>query len=143
MAADDVFFPNGCVVTPDNRTFLVAETFARRIAKFDIADDGTLINRMVFAELEYPPDGLCLDDRGGLWVGLPEASRFVRLDERGRLDRAVASRFGFAVAVALGGTDDNTLFLCSADTDLPRLSRGETTGRIDYVKVDQGRAGWP
>ena len=143
VAADDVFFPNGCVVTPDNRTFLIAETFARRIAKFDIADDGTLTKRTVFADLEYPPDGLCLDDRGGLWVGFPEASRFVRLDERGRLDRAIASRFGFAVAVALGGIDGHTLFLCSADTDLPRLARGETTGRIDYVKVDQGRAGWP
>ena len=46
----------------------------------------------------------------------------------------------FAVAVALGGTDDHTLFLCSADTDLPRLARGETTGRIDYVKVDHGRS---
>ena len=143
VAAEDVFFPNGCVVTPDNRTFLLAETFARRIAQFDIAEGGTLTNRTVFAELEYPPDGLCLDDRGGLWVGFPEASRFVRLDERGHLDRAIASRFGFAVAVALGGTDGRTLFLCSADTDLPRLARGETTGRIDCVSVDQRQSGWP
>ena len=143
VATEGVFFPNGCVVTPDNRALLLAETFARRITRFEIAPDGTLGNRSVFAELEYPPDGLCLDDHGGLWVALPEASRFIRLDANGRLDRAVASSFGFAVAVALGGADGRTLFLCSADTDLPRLTRGETAGRIDSLRVEERHAGWP
>ena len=143
VATEGVFFPNGCAVTPDNGALLLAETFARRITRFEIAADGTLANRSVFAELDYPPDGLCLDDRGGLWVGLPEASRFIRLNSSGRLDRAIASSFGFAVAVALGGADGRTLFLCSADTDLQRLARGETTARIDCVGVDERQSGWP
>ena len=43
--ADGLAFPNGMVVTPDNRTLIVAESFARQLTAFDIADDGSLSNR--------------------------------------------------------------------------------------------------
>jgi 2-polyprenyl-6-methoxyphenol hydroxylase-like FAD-dependent oxidoreductase/sugar lactone lactonase YvrE len=143
VAAEGVFFPNGCAVTPDGRFLFLAETFARRITRFAIAGNGELQDRSVFAETDCPPDGLCLDEAGGLWIGLPEAGRFVRLNADGRLDRAIAPPFPFAVVPALGGPDGRTLFLCSADTDLPRLGRGETTARIDIVRVDERHAGWP
>jgi sugar lactone lactonase YvrE len=34
--ADELAFPNGMVVTPDNRTLIVAESFAGRLTAFDI-----------------------------------------------------------------------------------------------------------
>ena len=141
--AEDVVFPNGMVVTPDGRELLVAETMARRITRFAIEPDGSLTDRRVFAELDMPPDGICLDEAGGLWVGMPEAGRFVRLHRDGTLDRAIAGAFPFTVAPMLGGPDRRTLFLCSADTDLRRLSRRETTGRIDVVDIEAAGAGWP
>jgi 2-polyprenyl-6-methoxyphenol hydroxylase-like FAD-dependent oxidoreductase/sugar lactone lactonase YvrE len=143
IAAQDVAFPNGCAVTPDRRSLFLAETFARRITRFSIGEDGSLGERQVFAELDMPPDGLCLDAEGGLWIGMPEAARFVRLDAQGRLDRAIASPWPFAVAPMLGGADRRSLFLCSADTDLKRLARGETQARIDIVRLEIGGAGWP
>lgn len=141
--AEDVVFPNGMVVTPDGRELLVAETMARRITRFAIEPDGSLSDRRVFAELDMPPDGICLDEAGGVWIGMPEAGRFVRLNRDGTLDRAIAGAFSFTVAPMLGGRDQRTLFLCSADTDLRCLSRRETTGRIDIVDVEATGAGWP
>jgi len=49
VVADDLWFPNGAVITPDNRTLLIAETFAGRITAFDIQPGGDLSNRRIFA----------------------------------------------------------------------------------------------
>jgi sugar lactone lactonase YvrE len=141
--AEDVVFPNGCVVTPDGSALIICETMAQRITRFRIGDDGSLSERAVFAELDTPPDGLCLNAEGAVWAGLPHASEFVRVSPAGQIVERIPSAFPFAVACALGGPDRKTLFLCSADTDLPRLAKGETTGRIDTVEVDVPGAGWP
>jgi sugar lactone lactonase YvrE len=59
QVADNIMFPNGMVVTPDNSTLVVAESWAHRLTAFDIADDGSLSNRRVWAEVDG--DGICLD----------------------------------------------------------------------------------
>ena len=63
--ADGLAFPNGMVVTPDNATLIVAESFARRLTAFDIAADGSLSNRRVWAEVTG--DGICIDAEGAVW----------------------------------------------------------------------------
>src|SRR5437867_12979114 len=50
--ADGLAFPNGMIVTPDNATLIVAESFARRLTAFDIAADGTLSNRRMWANVK-------------------------------------------------------------------------------------------
>ncbi len=143
VAAEDVVFPNGCVVTPEVSELIICETLAHRISRFRISEDGALSDRSVFAELDTPPDGLCLDAEGAVWAGLPHVGAFVRISGEGRIVERIPSPFPFAVACALGGPARRTLFLCSADTDLPRLAKGDTTGRIDIVEVDVPGAGWP
>ena len=143
VVAEDVVFPNGCVITPDGSELIICETIAQRISRFAIDADGSLGERAVFAELDTPPDGLCLDAEGAVWAGLPHASEFVRISAQGRVVDRIPSRFPFAVACALGGPQRRTLFMCSADTDLPRLAKGDTTGRIDIVEVEIPGAGWP
>jgi sugar lactone lactonase YvrE len=72
IAAHGLAFPNGPVLIDDEKTYLVAETFAHRISAFDVAPDGTLGNKRVWAETGkgISPDGVCWDEkRGGLWVG--------------------------------------------------------------------------
>jgi sugar lactone lactonase YvrE len=141
--AEDVVFPNGCVITPDGSALIICETIAQRITRYRITEDGSLTDREIFAELGTPPDGLCLDVEGAVWAGLPHAGEFVRILPGGSVTDRIRSRFPFAVACALGGADRRQLFLCSADTDLPRLARGETTGRIDVIDVGVPGAGWP
>jgi sugar lactone lactonase YvrE len=48
--ANELAFPNGMVITPGNETLVVAESFAARFTAFDIAADGTLSNRRVWAD---------------------------------------------------------------------------------------------
>jgi sugar lactone lactonase YvrE len=141
--AEDVVFPNGCIVTADQRTLLIAETMASRITRFTIDRDGSLSRREVFAELASSPDGLCLDADGGVWAGLPHESAFVHLDVDGRETSRLTSPYPFAVTCVLGGPDRRTLFLCSADTDLQRLPTGDTDGRIDALDVEIAGVGWP
>jgi sugar lactone lactonase YvrE len=141
IAAEETTFPNGCAVDGDR--YVVAETLAKRITEFKIAADGTLGDRRVLAELDDPPDGLCLDAEGCVWVAQPEESRYLRLRRDGSVDRELASASPFAVTCVLGGEDGRTLFLSSADTDLQRLPKGESEGRIDTLVVDVPRAGCP
>jgi sugar lactone lactonase YvrE len=62
QVAEGVAFPNGMAVTPDNATLLLAESYGKKRTAFDIAPDGGLSNRRVWADLGGGvPDGICLD----------------------------------------------------------------------------------
>ncbi|OLB32166.1 MAG: gluconolaconase, partial [Ktedonobacter sp. 13_2_20CM_53_11] len=70
QVADGVAFPNGMVVTPDNATLILAESYGKRLTAFDIAADGGLSNRRVWADLgDGAPDGICLDAVNAIWYG--------------------------------------------------------------------------
>lgn len=63
--ADDLAFPNGMAISADGATLAVAESYASRIIAYDIAGDGSLGNRRVWAETPGDhPDGICVDDEG-------------------------------------------------------------------------------
>lgn len=65
QVADDIAFPNGMVVTPDNSTLIIAESWASWLTAFDIDLDGSLSNRRVWAEVGG--DGICLDAHRAVW----------------------------------------------------------------------------
>ena len=48
--ATDIEFPNGMVITPDNSTLIISESFAGRLTAFDIAAHGGLSRRCVWAD---------------------------------------------------------------------------------------------
>jgi sugar lactone lactonase YvrE len=60
-------FPNGTAISPDNSTLIISESFAGRLSAFDIADDGGLSGRRVWAD-GIGPDGICLDAEGAVWT---------------------------------------------------------------------------
>jgi sugar lactone lactonase YvrE len=138
VAAEDMSFPNGPVVTPDNSTLIVGESTAARLTAFDIADDGTLSNRRVWASLKpigATPDGICLDAEGAIWVACPASNRCVRVGEGGTLLDEVSTGRG-TFACALGGADGRTLFICTADSHEPDAARAASSGRIETITVD-------
>ena len=56
--ADGLAFPNGMAITSDGSTLIVAESYAEQLTAFDIADDGTLSGRRVWATTPGEhPDG--------------------------------------------------------------------------------------
>jgi sugar lactone lactonase YvrE len=144
--ADSLAFPNGMVVTPDNGTLIVAESFARRLTAFDIDPDGGLSNRRVWADVTG--DGICMDAEGAVWcsdVGPGEGGVVLRVREGGEvLDRIELDRPCYACM--LGGGDGRTLFLIVAKWFGPdRIDDlvEAKTGRILTARVAVPHAGWP
>src|SRR5262245_31817826 len=143
--ASQLAFPNGMVITPDNKTLVVSESFAGRLTAFDIADDGTLSNRRVWAD-EIGPDGICLDADGCIWASSGNmANDCARIREGGDvLERIDLGRPCFATM--LGGHERRPLVMPTADW------RG-TEGVEDVIKARTGQVlvadapapgvGWP
>ncbi len=144
LAADGLDFPNGMTITPDGGALIAAESYGNRLTRFDIAEDGTLSGRRVFAELPgVVPDGICLDAEGAVWVAHARANQALRVLDGGRIAQTVSVPEGRAVyACALGGADRRTLFLCTSAVRGPE-SRDAKQGRIEIARVDVAGAGWP
>lgn len=140
VVAEDVVFPNGMVLSPDGRTLVVAETYGARLTAFDVAADGSLSGRRVFAETPgIAPDGICLDAEGDVWVATARTPEVVRVREGGAITGRVAVGSGsLSYACALGGDDGRTLFVCTAPS---WAEGGPRAGRIEVAPVDVAGAG--
>jgi carbohydrate kinase (thermoresistant glucokinase family) len=135
VVADGLIFPNGCALTPDGSSLLVAETFASRVTAFDIAADGSLNNQRIWAELgDAYPDGICITPSGRLWIAAPNLSRLLLVAEGGEILRTLVP-WGDPYACMLGGEDNQTLFIASAETDDPTLARAFKSGRIETLNL--------
>ncbi|MHA1488373.1 MAG: SMP-30/gluconolactonase/LRE family protein [Promethearchaeota archaeon] len=136
VVADDMAFPNGTIITPDDRILIVGETFAARLTAFDIMEDGSLSNRRIWANLKsLAPDGICLDKEEGIWVAAPGRHRVVRVLEGGKITHIVKLE-NDAYACMLGGPDRKMLFIATS-------THTRDEGRIEYVKVDIPGTGLP
>jgi sugar lactone lactonase YvrE len=154
MVVDDMHTPNGLAVTPDGKTLIANDLMANTITAFDIAGDGSLANRRVFADLgPDSPDGLCLDAEGAAWVGQPFQNRVRRIKPGGDVTHEITYADRWGIAPVLGGDDRRTLYICTAAVTLEEIARLmhdphaaqrqcrgwiESTGNIDIPGV-----GWP
>ena len=137
VVADTLAIPNGCAVTPDGRTLYLAETGGNRLLAFDVQPNGDLAGRRVHAELGFPvfPDGICLDAEGSVWVAAPLLREVMRVGSDGSvLERIDLGRPVFAVA--LGGEDGTTLFMCVVESIAAAAVPGQPAGSIQAMKVD-------
>jgi sugar lactone lactonase YvrE len=144
QVADGIAFPNGMAVTPDNSTLIVAESYAKRLSAFDIAADGGLSNRRVWADLdEGVPDGICIDAENAVWYADVPNERCVRVREGGEVLQIVQLDRG-CFACMLGGADKRTLFMMAAKWAGPANMFDEPgTGQVLTVKAPAPGAGWP
>jgi sugar lactone lactonase YvrE len=145
QVADNIMFPNGMVVTPDNSTLVVAESWAHRLSAFDIADDGSLVNRRVWAEVDG--DGICLDAEGAIWCsGVSGGQPQCLLVREGGEVLETITHDAACFACMLGGPDGKTLFLMNAEwRGVERMGElfQSRTGKIDTVRVAVPHAGRP
>ncbi len=141
QVADGVAFPNGMAVTPDNATLIVAESYGKKLTAFDIAADGSLSNRRVWADLgDGVPDGICLDAENAVWYGDVPNKRCVRVREGGEVLQTIELDRG----CMLGGVDRRTLFLMAAE--YPPASWGPQAARTGQVLTGEAPVpgvGWP
>ena len=144
QVADGVAFPNGMVVTPDNATLILAESYGKRLTAFDIAADGSLSNRRVWADLgDGVPDGICLDAVNAIWYGDVPNKRCVRVREGGEVLQTIDLDRG-CFACALGGADKRTLFLVATEwSGTTSMAGGARTGQVLVVEAPAPGVGWP
>jgi sugar lactone lactonase YvrE len=143
--AGDLAFPNGMVVTPDNSTLIVGESFASRLTAFDIADDGTLTNRRTWAH-NVGPDGITMDAKGAIWASSGIMTKdCARILEGGEITHRIElDRDCFACM--LGGPDRRTLFMMTAvwlGPDKVDEALARRSGRVLATEVDVPGVGWP
>jgi sugar lactone lactonase YvrE len=143
LASADMHFPNGSVVTPDGRTLIVAETLALRLSAFDIAADGSLSNRRIWAPTgTRAPDGICLDEHGNVWVANPLAPECVLFAPGGDVLQTVETSQP-CYACMLGGEEERTLFMLTAPTSQHEEAAQARDGRVEILEVSAARAGYP
>jgi sugar lactone lactonase YvrE len=150
VVADDLVCPNGMALSPDGRTLFVNETFAARVTAFDVDDAGDLSGRRVwasFADREFAtvtealdsgvllPDGMALDQEGAIWLADCHGHGATRVAAGGEVLERIET--GDAVfALALGGDDLRTLYMCSTFPYGAGDPSTQHTGRMLRARVD-------
>src|SRR5262245_31688876 len=144
QVAHGLAFPNGMLVTSDNATLIVAESYAKRLSAFDIAAYGSLSSRRVWAVLgDGVPDGICLDAEGAVWYADVPNKRCVRVSEGGDVLQAIYLDRG-CFACALGGADRSTLFMVATEWNGPaRMFTAPRTGQVLTAQAPAPGVGWP
>lgn len=144
QVADNLAFPNGMVVTPDNSTLIIAESYSHCLSAFAIAHDGRLSNRRVWAALgDDAPDGICLDAESAIWYADVGHQHCVRVREGGKVLQTVQVDRG-CFACMLGGADKQTLFIMAAEwRGFANVDPAQRTGQVLSVAAPAAHAGWP
>jgi sugar lactone lactonase YvrE len=161
VAAADLLFPNAMMITPDGGTLIVNETGGNRISAFDLAKDGTLGGRRVFAQfaetpaltdtfqemfsaMQVGPDGGVLDADGHLWIADSLGGRACRLSPEGQIVEEIKAPDGLGFfACALGGPDGTTLLLCAAPDFFEHTRTGKGEAVLLTTEVAAPHAGRP
>jgi sugar lactone lactonase YvrE len=143
QVADGIAFPNGMAVTPDNATLIIAESYGKRLSAFDIARDGSLSNRRLWAGLgDGVPDGICIDADNAVWYGDVPNKRCVRVREGGEVLQTIDLDRG-CFACMLGGPERRTLFMMAAEWHgLSHMTGDARTGQVLAIEAPAPGAGW-
>jgi sugar lactone lactonase YvrE len=138
---DEVMFPNGTVITPDGGTLIVGESFGGCLTAYDIAADGSLSNKRLWARLPRGavPDGICLDVEGGIWSASPTSNECIRQVEGGEVTHRIDLGRG-AFACMIGGAN---LYVLTASSSHPDQCRANRDARVEVYEAPYAAAGWP
>jgi sugar lactone lactonase YvrE len=160
VAADDLYFPNGSVITPDGSTLIVGETMGCCYTAWTVADDGSLSDRRTWAQLaprptlgglaetaaqlQVGPDGCCLDAEGHIWSADEAGRRVIRIAEGGEIVDQIDAPDGLDLfACMLGGDDGRTLLMCAAPDYFEANRRAAHEAVLLTTTVDVPHAGLP
>ncbi|MEE8602448.1 SMP-30/gluconolactonase/LRE family protein [Euzebya tangerina] len=158
--ANDLYFPNGSVILPDEVTLVVGESIGCRYTAFTIGDDGSLTDRRVWAQLAptpplatfeetlaataVAPDGCTLDAEGQIWAADALGARVIRVAEGGEITDQITMPEGLgAFACQLGGPEGTTLLICSAPDFAEQAREAAREAVLFTVDVGVMAAGRP
>jgi sugar lactone lactonase YvrE len=145
VVAEDVAFPNGMAVTADGSTLVVADSYRHQLVGFTLADEGSLSERRIWADLgDHNPDGICVDAEGAAWYADVPHQVCVRVAEGGQvLETVDLDRGGFACM--LGGDAGPALYIVAAvwPGAAGLMTHTDWDGQVLRQPVEVPGAGWP
>ncbi len=129
----DVAFANGVGFSPDGRTIYHSNYSEGVVLAHDVRDDGLAVNRRAFARVPRGnPDGLAVDETGGVWVALGAGGGIARFTSGGALDHVLPVPAPFVASLCFGGVDRRDLYVTtSGNSEDP-----ERRGTIFRTRVD-------
>ena len=159
VAAEGLYFPNGSMLTPDEKTLIVCETMGNRISAFDIGEGGHLGPRRdwavfgdlptatdvpgVLGSLKAAPDGAVLDAEGAVWFADAVGQRAVRMAPGGAILEQISTAPLGCFALTLGGPDRRTLCLCVAPDFFEHARMAAREAAVWTTRVQVPGAGTP
>ena len=137
----DYVITNGPAFSPDGKTLYHTDTLKRVIYAFDLASDGTLERRRIFARIEQDgayPDGPAVDADGCVWTGLFGGWGLYRYSPDGELMDTVRMPCANVTKPAFGGEDLQTLYVTTAWKGLSADQRADqpVAGGLFRLRVD-------
>ena len=127
VVMDGLTISNGIGWSPDWSIMFLADSGSKSIEAFDFdLESGELTNPRTIVHLEEPgiaPDGLTVDDEGGIWVAIWGAGVINRYDADGTLLLTIQLPVDYPTSCAFAGRDLKTLFVTTA-----RSQSGDASG---------------
>jgi xylono-1,5-lactonase len=124
---DGLGIPNGMAFSQDGSRLFVVDSAVRQIFALAVGARGEVGDPAVWVDLSngnpadfgFPPsqptpDGLAVDEAGGVWVAMFGAGSLQRFDPEGRADVSVEIPARFVTSVAFGGDDRKDMYVTSA-----------------------------
>jgi len=117
----DLTISNGIAWSPDGALAYFNDTPTHQISVFDWSPQAGLANRRTFVQLadDGNPDGLCMDEEGGVWIALYGGSAVHRYAPDGTLDQVVELPVTNVTACTFGGSDLRTLYITTTRENVP------------------------
>jgi len=131
---------NGIGWSPDTRTMYLNDSGTARIEAFRFDDaSGAITDRRTLVQLDQPgiaPDGLTVDEQGGIWVALWGGGAINRYGPGGSLLASIRVPVERPTSCAFGGPDRAILFVTTARADLDELAlaRQPDAGRVFAIE---------
>ena len=123
LVADDLHYANGIVLSKDGKTLYLAESEASRVIQFKVQPDGSLADRRLFVRVgqvdpdsgSYAyPDGLKMDSKENLYIGLLSKDRIVVVSPDRKLVKTIDVPSPSAPNLAFG-PDEAVVYIMSVD----------------------------
>jgi len=138
VVLERVSVPNGLAWSFDGGTAYHADTVERRVNAYEVeVATGAFGASSVFIDftsLPGAPDGMAMDEEGGLWVAMWQGGAVRRFDANGELTDTIPTGVSNPTSCAFGGADGRTLFITTSQDGLGGRTEAHA-GQVMVVEV--------
>lgn len=142
-----VSISNGVQWAADGRRVFYIDTARRRVDAFDVSEStGAWSNRQTHIQLDGFngfPDGMAIDDQGGLWVAMWGGGNINHFDSSGKfIDEISVPGVSQVSSCTFGGDDRSVLFITTSRKDLTTYQEPDAGAIFSFHTAARGAVLW-